>query len=115
LHQQLSQAGGDATRGKPQPQEQIRKRLLIRKAFGSRPGNRFRPVVVDPAWLVAAEGTVLRLAQALYDSRDFRAMPVLGDALEDAGCCDPVILEHCRRPGEHYRGCFLVDALLGKT
>jgi hypothetical protein len=69
----------------------------------------FRAVVLDPAWLV------VRLAQALYDSRDFRAMPVLGDALEEAGCCDAVILEHCRRPGEHYRGCVVVDALLGKT
>jgi hypothetical protein len=84
--------------------------------------SHFRPVVVDPAWLAAQDGLVARLAQAVYDERDRHSglldnarLTVLADALEEAGCGDPVILGHCRRPGEHYRGCFLVDALLGKT
>jgi hypothetical protein len=69
---------------------------------------------LDPAWSLAQDGLVRRLAQGCYDSRDFAAMPVLGDALEEAGCCDPVILAHCRQQTEHCRGCFVLDAILGK-
>jgi hypothetical protein len=72
------------------------------------------PMRVDPAWLVTQEGLIRRLAQGCYDSRDFAALPALGDALEEAGCCDSVVLAHCRGPGEHYRGCFVLDAILGK-
>ena len=39
---------------------------------------------------------------------------ILADALEDAGCDNADLLDHCRRPGEHVRGCWVVDALLGK-
>jgi hypothetical protein len=50
----------------------------------------------------------------LYESRDFSAMPILADALQDAGCdCDDV-LAHCRGPGPHVRGCWVVDLVLGK-
>jgi hypothetical protein len=77
-------------------------------------GQRFQRTPLDPAWLQAQDGLVCRLAQDCYDSRDFAAMPVLGDALEEAGCCDPVVLAHCRQQAEHYRGCFLVDGVLGK-
>jgi hypothetical protein len=62
------------------------------------------------------------LAQAAPDERtlpsgelDRQRLLVLADALEEAGCCDPIIIEHCRQPADHYRGCFVVDALLGKT
>ena len=41
-------------------------------------------------------------------------MPVLADALEEAGCQDAIILNHCREPGGHVRGCWVVDLLLGK-
>jgi hypothetical protein len=50
----------------------------------------------------------------MYDFRDFAAMPILADALEEAGCDNPDILSHCRNPGVHVRGCWVVDLLLGK-
>jgi hypothetical protein len=74
-------------------------------------GNPFRPVTINPSWLTS---TVLALANQMYDSRDFSAMPILADALQEAGCDNQDILNHCRQPGEHVRGCFLVDLLLGK-
>jgi hypothetical protein len=51
----------------------------------------------------------------MYDSRDFSDMPVLADALEEAGCRDAEILGHCKSGGEHVRGCWVVDLLLGKS
>jgi hypothetical protein len=72
-----------------------------------------RPVLVDPAWLAWNDGTVVQMARAIYADRTFRWMPVLADALEEAGCTDADLLAHCRRPGEHVPGCWLVDSLLG--
>ena len=60
-------------------------------------------------------GDCRALAGAIYDERAFDRLPVLGDALEDAGCADAAILAHCRGPGEHVRGCWVVDLLLGKS
>jgi hypothetical protein len=77
-------------------------------------GRRFQRAPLDSAWSQAQDGLVRRLAQGCYDSRDFTAMPVLGDALEEAGCCDPVVLAHCHQQAEHCRGCFVLDAILGK-
>lgn len=78
-------------------------------------GNPFRPTpTLDPAWRRWHDGTVAKLAQRMYDSRDFTAMPVLADALEEAGCSSRDILEHCRRPGPHVRGCWVADLILGK-
>jgi hypothetical protein len=54
------------------------------------------------------------MAQAIYEGRRFADLPVLADALEDAGCADAALLGHCRGPGEHVRGCWVVDLLLGK-
>jgi hypothetical protein len=71
----------------------------------------FRPLVPDPNWLTS---TVAALAHQMYDSRDFSAMPILADALQDAGCDHPDILGHCRGPGPHVRGCWVVDLLLGR-
>jgi hypothetical protein len=68
-------------------------------------------VTLNPSWLTS---TVVALAQQMYDSRDFSAMPILADALQDAGYDDTDILEHCRGPGPHVRGCFVVDRLLNK-
>jgi hypothetical protein len=65
----------------------------------------------DPAWL---GGAVQCLAQVIYDERAFDQLPILGDALEDAGCHDERILGHCRQAEGHVRGCWLVDLLLGK-
>jgi hypothetical protein len=55
------------------------------------------------------------VAQAMYESRDFAAMPILADALEDAGCDSPDVLAHCRGDGPHVRGCWVVDLVLGKA
>lgn len=74
--------------------------------------NPFRPVVFDPAWRT---GTAVALARGMYEARDFAAMPILADALQDA-CCDiGDILDHCRDPhGTHVRGCWVVDLVLRK-
>jgi len=57
---------------------------------------------------------VVKLAQAIYSERRFGDLPILTDALEKAGCDDPEILGHCRAAGPHFRGCWVIDALLGK-
>ena len=75
-------------------------------------GNPFRPVAIDPAWLTA---NVLDLARTIYAERAFDRLPILADALMDAGCDDPLILDHCRSSGPHVRGCWVVDLLLGKA
>jgi hypothetical protein len=77
-------------------------------------GNPFRPVSVNPGWLAWKEGAVRKMAQMIYDDRSFSDLPILADALEEAGCADPAILAHCRAGGEHVRGCWVVDLLLGK-
>ena len=77
-------------------------------------GNPDRPAGLDPAWLTWGGGLVAMLARRTYDERDFAALPVLGDALEDAGCADPELLGHLRGPGPHVRGCWALDLLLGK-
>jgi hypothetical protein len=65
---------------------------------------------------------VVGLAQAAYEERELHSgaldparLSVLADALEEAGCTGPDILNHCRRPGVHVRGCWVVDLLLGKV
>jgi hypothetical protein len=76
--------------------------------------NPFRPLpVVDSAWLDGKEGTVAKLARAIYDEHRFADLPVLADALEEAGCTDALLIAHCRG-GEHARGCWLVDRLLAQ-
>ena len=54
------------------------------------------------------------LAASIYADRAFDRLPILADALEEAGCTDAEILNHCRQPGEHWRGCWVVDLILGK-
>jgi hypothetical protein len=74
-------------------------------------GNPFRTVRTDPAWLRWHDQTVPRLAQALYDEGTFERLPVLADALEEAGCTRAELLDHLRGPGPHARGCWVVDLL----
>jgi hypothetical protein len=76
-------------------------------------GNPFRPAQLDPGWLSPAF-PVVQLARVIYDEDRFGDLPYLGDALEEAGCPDASILEHCHGKGPHYRGCWVVDAVLGK-
>jgi hypothetical protein len=73
--------------------------------------NPFRPVQFDASWRTR---TAVAVAQVIYDERNFGLLPVLADALEDAGCEDADVLSHCRHPGEHVRGCWVVDLVLGK-
>ena len=75
-------------------------------------GNPYRPVAFDPAWRT---DTVVTLARQMYDSREFVAMPILADALQDAGGEDKQVLTHCREPRVHVRGCWVCDAVLGKA
>jgi hypothetical protein len=65
----------------------------------------------DAAWLAWEGGTLRRLAEAIDRGRDFTQMPILGDALEEAGCGDPAILEHCRGDGPHAHGCWVLERL----
>jgi len=74
-------------------------------------GNPFRPVALDPSWLTP---TVVQLAEHIYRERAFDQMPILADALQDAGCDNNDILNHCRQPGEHVRGCWVLDLLTGR-
>jgi hypothetical protein len=75
-------------------------------------GNPFRPVAFDPAWRT---DTAVALAKQMYESRDFGHMPILADALEDAGCDNEAVIAHCRDPkATHVRGCWVVDLVLGK-
>jgi hypothetical protein len=81
---------------------------LIRDIFG----NPFHPIVFDPQ---CRTDTALSLARGMYESRDFSGMPILADALQDAGCDNADILTHCRDETlTHVRGCWVVDLVLGK-
>jgi hypothetical protein len=77
-------------------------------------GNPFRPAHLNPEWLTWDGGLVPRLARGIYEERAFERMPILADALEEAGCDNPELLAHAREQDLHVRGCFVVDLLLGK-
>jgi hypothetical protein len=84
---------------------------LLRDIFG----NPFRAPTIEPSCLAWNNGTVRNLAQAIYADRAFDRLPILADALEDACCTATDILAHCRGGGEHVKGCWVVDLLLGKS
>ena len=73
----------------------------------------FRTVVSHPSWLVQESGTVHTVAKGLYENSAFERMGTLAQALKDAGCQDEEVLAHCLEPGPHFRGCWLLDLLLG--
>lgn len=75
-------------------------------------GNPFRKIEFRKAWRTAA---VTALAAAAYEQKVFDGLPVLADALEEAGCDAPAVLAHCRDPqAVHVRGCWVLDLVLGK-
>jgi hypothetical protein len=78
-------------------------------------GNPFRPSPPLPesvrAW---NDSTATRMAQGIYEDRAFDRLPILADALLDAGCEDEELIRHCRSEGLHVRGCWAVDLILGK-
>jgi hypothetical protein len=84
---------------------------MLREVFG----NPFRPILIEPVWLAWGDATAARLVRRIYDQRSFDDLPILADALEDAGCTDAVILDHLRGPGPHVRGCFVLDLLLNRS
>jgi hypothetical protein len=100
--------------------DEMADRLLLEQASVLRciVGNPFRPVVLDPRSLTPA---VTSLAVAVYVERalpsgelDHERLAILSDALEETGCTDARLLTHLREPGKHVRGCWVIDALLGK-
>jgi hypothetical protein len=81
---------------------------LVREIFG----NLYRPAHFDASWRTIE---VVELARTIEHSLDFDAMPVLGDALEQSGCSLDEILSHCREPGQHVRGCWVLDLVAGRA
>jgi hypothetical protein len=79
-------------------------------------GNIYRPVQLAPGLLPWRDRPlVYALARQMYDSRDFADLPMLADMMEDDGCQEEEILQHCRQTAHpHYKGCWVVDALLGR-
>ena len=92
---------------------QKRKHTMIRR-IREIGGNPFQPITVEPAWLAWNGETVVALARTIAAEKRFKDMPILADALEDAGCTSTAITDHCRGPGLHTRGCWLIDLLLAK-
>jgi hypothetical protein len=91
--------------------EQRAQAALMRDLFG----NPFRPSPsLPPTVLAWNDGTVRRIAESIYEERAFGRLPVLADALLDAGCDDEELMQHCRSPEPHVRGCWAVDLILGK-
>jgi hypothetical protein len=85
------------------------KAQLLHDLWGPLP---FRNLPIERSWLTPK---VVKLAQSIYDDRAFDRLPVLADALEDAGCHDADILSHCKESVPHVRGCWVLDLILGKA
>jgi hypothetical protein len=91
------------------PNERLRQVEIVRDVVG----NPFRPVAFAPEWRT---DTAIAIARGMYESRDFSPMPILADALQDAGCENAEVLNHCRDAEQvHVRGCWVVDLVLSKT
>jgi hypothetical protein len=89
-----------------------RRCLLLRDVFG----NPFRPNPPLAASVLSwNDGTVRRIAEGVYQERAFDRLPVLADALQDAGCDHDDLIRHCRSAGPHVRGCWAIDLILGKA
>lgn len=90
--------------------EKVRLAGLLREVLGFP----FCPKHVRQQWLAANGQAVLRIADDIYTGRAFEELPILADALEDAGCADADLLGHLRSPGPHVRGCWALDLILGR-
>jgi DNA gyrase subunit B len=104
----IQSAVGSYLRGYLQEHPEVGEQIVLSRDSCLAP---LHPVVFDPAWRTS---TVVALARQMYDSRDFALMPILGDALQDAGCEHAEVLAHCRGASPHVRGCWVVDLVLGK-
>jgi hypothetical protein len=78
-------------------------------------GNPYRALSLFPTVLTWNDRTIPKIAAGIYEERAFGRMPILHDALLDAGCDDEDILAHCRAEGPHVRGCWVIDLILGKS
>jgi hypothetical protein len=83
---------------------------LIREIYG----NPFHPVVLPEACRGWEGGAAVKLAEGIYAERRWQELPILADALEEAGCAEPELLAHLRRPGGHWHGCWALDAVLDR-
>jgi hypothetical protein len=92
-------------------QELKRQAAVIREIAG----NPFRTTVIAEPWKQWHGGCLVKLATEIYDARAFHDIPLLGDVLEDAGCLDDELLDHCRADGWHALGCWVLDGILGKA
>src|SRR5262249_22996633 len=82
---------------------------LLRDIFGD-PLSPWRP---RPEWLADNDGAARQLAEQI-EAGSYADLPILGDALEDAGCADRAVLDHCRGQGTHALGCWVIEAVLGR-
>jgi hypothetical protein len=110
----------DARRGPPWPADpqctadgpghRLFQAALLRDLF-----NPFgRPSHIDPVWSAWHDGLLPKLAQTIHEERAFDRLPILADALEDAGCADRALLDHLRGPAPHVRGCWALGLILDK-
>ena len=105
-----------ALSGLQDTKEDVRRRQAACDLIRCVTANPFRTApAVDSAWFTWNGGTMQRLAQGIYDLRVFDRLPLLADALEDAGCTDADLLGHLRGPGPHVRGCWALDLILAKS
>jgi hypothetical protein len=77
-------------------------------------GNPFRPVKIDLNWLHCNSGAADAILQMVCEEQRYAELPYLADALMDAGCSEEALLRHLREPGGHVRGCWAIDALMGR-
>ena len=107
-HSALAASGEPVWKGSAAQALELRAQAeLVREVFG----NPFRPISLDLHWLTS---NVVDLARTIYGEQACARLPILADALMDAGCENADILEHCKRTGPHVRGCWVVDLLLGQ-
>ena len=92
--------------------DSVRKSYLFRKSMPLL--FNFNRDYSDRWYLTRQILPTLALAKQMYELWNFSAMPILADALQDAGCHNADILDHCRGPGPHVRGCWVVDLILSK-
>jgi hypothetical protein len=103
--------GGPGATTNPAWEQAVREEHAVQASFlRDIFGNPFHPATFEPAWRTS---TATALARQMYESRDFSPMPILADALQDAGCDSEDVLRHCRGDGPHVRGCWVVDCVLG--
>jgi hypothetical protein len=100
----------NANLGELNSEEKIARCDVIRDLFD----HLHHSTTIEPRWRTWNGGTIPKVAQSIYGEQSFSDLPILADALEEEGCPNTAVLDHCRRPGKHFRGCWVLDLLLGK-